>query len=435
MGSDSDRPMNMLRQTIERIGFRPLVDSAYENLERVKPEVVFIAPAHDSIPSASGNAIYVLVEQLAAGLGRPSAILSRWPVNGEPARCQLSERILYFRSPMRPGLLERRLPHRVKMFLWGSEVLHHLRYAKACGSVAKALGAKVVVVEDTPAFCPMVRVAAGHEVKILLHQHCDKPRVLYRPTWARIVKSIDGINFVAKQGRQIAEAKHGSLPCASSVTYCGVDLNHYSPEKWAKVASSIGASLGIPPQAKVLLFLGRIVPEKGIAEAAEAFNRAAGPDHHFIVIGSHDPQFCRDLNYLERLRVAASQSSGRIHLVGVVSQEMVPAYYELADAVIIPSIGGEGLPKVVIEALAMGRPVVASDRGGIWELLDSARNGWMIEDPRDVTKIAAQIQVALSDATRLATMRANILAVDRPLMCEKRMVLGFADVIESLLLQ
>ncbi len=319
------------------------------------------------------------------------------------------------------------------MFVWGHELLHQIKYAKAAGEVARHLGAKVVVVEDTPAFCPPVRSSVGQRAKVLLHQHIDKPRVLYTPTWRRMVRTVDGIVFVAEQTRRITEQLHGELRVPSFVVYSGVDLDHYQSSKWVAEASQIRTKLGIKPGSKVLLFVGRLVPGKGVAEAAEAFNLAHLPGSHMIIVGSFDVIICRNERYLNRLKLAESDSSGRIHIVGVIPQDKLPAYYEASDVVILPSVGGEGLPKIIFEALAMGRPVIASDRGGIWELLDAKRNAWLLRDPGNPAAIADTLKVAFSSPERLKRMKEDILAVDRPRMSEEKMIAAFAKTIATFL--
>ena len=424
---------NQLQSDVSELGFAPSTEAAWDDLAKRPPQLVFIAPARDTVPSPAGNAIYVLLEQLCARLPYSCAILARWPLTGQPAACELSRRILYFRGDMRATFLERHLPCRVKVFIWGHELLHQINYSRAAGEVARLLGAKLVVVEDTPAFCPAVRSSVGPGTKVLLHQHIDKPRVLCTNTWLRMVRKVDGVVFVAEETRALTERLHGRLRVPSHVVYSGVDLEHYSPTRWQTAASQLHTKLGIAPDSKVLLFVGRLVPLKGVAEAAEAFNLTHVPGTHMIVVGNLNIIFCRDEQYLERLKEAERNSSGHIHIVGTIPQDTLPAYYQASDVVIVPSIGAEGLPKVIFEALAMGRPVIASDRGGAWELLDAKRNAWLLNDPSDPAAIAEVLKVAFSSLERLERMNENILAVDRPKMCEKRMISAFAEVVASFL--
>lgn len=422
---------DQFQSRIRGLGFAPSIGEAWESLATSPPQLVFIAPAHDTIPSPAGNAIYVLVERLATRLPFPCAILARWPKSGEPIISDTSHRILYYRDPMTPTWLERRLPWRVKMFVWGQELLHQLKYAAAAGRLAHLLGSKVVVVEDTPAFCPYVRKAVTKSTKVILHQHIDKPRQLKTSCWRRLEQSADMTVFVAEQTRRITEETHGELQKPSSVIYCGVDLDHYSPTRWRAEARRIRSDLEIPDQAQVVMFVGRLAHHKGVAEAAEGFNLINAKNSHMVVVGDLDTQILRNEAYLTRLREAAARSNGRVHLAGVMTQQELPAWYEAADLVIVPSIGSEGLPKVIFEALSMGRPVIASDRGGAWELLDTNRNAWLLTDPANPGAIAATLKVALSHPERLRQMRKDILALDRPKMCEKKMIKDFAEVVRS----
>nr|MBP7212679.1 glycosyltransferase family 4 protein [Anaerolineaceae bacterium] len=116
------------------------------------------------------------------------------------------------------------------------------------------------------------------------------------------------------------------------------------------------------------------------------------------------------------------------------SQIEIPKWYGLCELIVVPSIGSEGLPKSITESLAMGVPVIASDRGGIWELLEEGRNGWKIEEPvsADTIKGALEKALALSEQER-EEMRKQILENDRPKMDEKIMADQMKSLIEKLI--
>ncbi len=421
---------NQLNAAAAKLGFVASTEEAWDSLTYAPPEVIFIAPAHDTVPSPSGNAIYVLLERLCKKLPYSCAILARWPITGKPGINGVSRRILYFRGSMRPTLLERILPYRVKKWVWGHELLHQIGYAKKAGKMARQLGAMVVIVEDTPAFCPAVRASVGSGIRILLHQHCEKPSVLSTSTWHRVVKSLDGIVFVAKESLALTERLHGRLRVPSSVIYSGVDLNHYCPQRWKDEAIKLRNKLGIGANARVLLFVGRLVPGKGVAEAAEAFNLAGIRDTHMIIVGKLDGSRFED--YLNRMRGAASESFGRIHIVGTIPQETLPAYYQTSDVVILPSITKEGLPKIIFESLAMGCPVIASNRGGIWELLDRSKNGWLLHDPEQPKAIAETLKTVFKTPDDISQKTEEILKTHRSKMCEKKMIGSFGELLALL---
>jgi len=89
---------------------------------------------------------------------------------------------------------------------------------------------------------------------------------------------------------------------------------------------------------------------------------------------------------------------------------------------------------VVTEALAMGIPVIASDRGGIWELLEEGRNGWLIADPVSPQTILAALSTALSTTdSELAMIKKSISDFDRPKMDQQRMISSFQqELIETM---
>lgn len=145
---------------------------------------------------------------------------------------------------------------------------------------------------------------------------------------------------------------------------------------------------------------------------------------HFIVIGGidhlTDPKFHRQL---EELKTEILRQGLSVHFLENISQGQLPPYYGLADYVLVPPTSFEGLPKVVTEALAMGVPVIASDRGGIWELLKVGKNSWKIADPVTPDTIRTAIVEALSTSSAtLNEMEKRIMQDDRPLMDQRKML-------------
>lgn len=129
-----------------------------------------------------------------------------------------------------------------------------------------------------------------------------------------------------------------------------------------------------------LLSVGRIDPRKGIATAIEAL--VALPEATLTVAGSGPESLLADLRALgEQLGVA-----DRVRLVGAVERTDVPALYEAHDAVVFPVIWEEPWGLVPLEAMALGRPVVASGRGGSSEYLRDGENCLLhtAEDPASI---------------------------------------------------
>lgn len=151
-----------------------------------------------------------------------------------------------------------------------------------------------------------------------------------------------------------------------------------------------------------LLFVGNLVHEKGPDVLLEAFGRLhADPSccARLVFIGDGD------MAGLLRDRAAQLGLSQHIHFLGRQSPDKVAWWMAASDVLCLPS-RREGCPNVVLEALASGRPVVATAVGGVPELITST-NGLMVSvnDPR---ALASEIQTALQKKWDPLEVRASL---------------------------
>jgi len=130
----------------------------------------------------------------------------------------------------------------------------------------------------------------------------------------------------------------------------GVDVERFHPGP-----CGLRKRLGIPPDAPVVGFVGRLTRDKGLPELIEAFDAilAAKPDTHLLLVGWFDA--AEDaLNDDLRSRI---KKHPRIHLTGFVAD--TAPYYRVMDVMVLPT-WREGFPNVVLEAAATGIPVVTT---------------------------------------------------------------------------
>ena len=151
----------------------------------------------------------------------------------------------------------------------------------------------------------------------------------------------------------------------------GVDLEHYSltPEVSAR-AAELRESFGIPEDACVLVFVGRLNTEKGMRELLKAMEHH--PECHLLLAGATEGE-PTDID------TASLRSSQRIHLSDGWVDDVRP-WLAAADALIFPSYR-EGFPNVVLEAGAMERPSIVTDINGSREIITDGING-LIVPPR-----------------------------------------------------
>ncbi len=155
----------------------------------------------------------------------------------------------------------------------------------------------------------------------------------------------------------------GAKPEKIKVLHNGVDLVRFRP--LAGKREEMRRTLGIPQNAIVVLTVRRLVYKNGIDTLIEGANIAVkkNPKIVFLVVGKGP-----DLNNVQfRTRQLGIENNFR--LTGFVKDEDLPFYYNAADFFVLPSKSGEGLPLVALEAMACGLPVIATNVGGIREVL------------------------------------------------------------------
>jgi glycosyltransferase involved in cell wall biosynthesis len=151
-----------------------------------------------------------------------------------------------------------------------------------------------------------------------------------------------------------------------------------------------------------ILFVGRVDIDKGICVLLDAWKNVDA-QAQLTIVG--------DGNLREQI---ASQKIDRVTCVGSKSPDDVARLMSQSDVVVVPSLVMENQPTVILEALAAGCRVVASDVGGIRETLGDA--GWIVP-PADPKKLAAAINEALQPTTYSLQPAQEILAQHDPQRC------------------
>lgn len=159
----------------------------------------------------------------------------------------------------------------------------------------------------------------------------------------------------------------------------------------ADSAEAIRRELALPTDAVVVCTVGRLNAMKGQREVIEALARLSG-DSHLVIAGEDAEQGGAFASELHRLAEDIGVG-GRVHLLGYRGD--VPAILAAADVFVLPS-WAEGLPMVVLEAMAAGLPVIGTRIGGIPELVVDGVTGVLVA-PRDVTALTEALELLVTD--------------------------------------
>ncbi|NQT18692.1 MAG: glycosyltransferase [Planctomycetes bacterium] len=182
------------------------------------------------------------------------------------------------------------------------------------------------------------------------------------------------------------------LPAEKLITiHNGIDCSAYG---LGRGTFRDGAELG--PEAKIALFIGRLHRQKGpdilVDVASILFHRR--PNLHFVLDG--DGPMEAKLRRMAREKGVAE----RFHLLGKCDD--VSQVLDDADMLVLPS-RWEGMPNAILEAMAGGVPVVATDVGGCGELVQNGKTGLLVP-PCDARALAEAIDAIISDPGQAATM-------------------------------
>jgi len=167
----------------------------------------------------------------------------------------------------------------------------------------------------------------------------------------------------------------------------GVDLDEFAPRSLP--AHALRERLGIPKTAPLVGFIGRLSWEKApdVLLRAAAFLRASHPEARYVLVG--DGPMEKELRTMtERLGL-----EGRVFLAGL--HEDVASVYPELDVLVCPS-HHEAMPLVILEAMASGLAVVATQVGGVADLVQQGLTGWVVL-PDDPQQLADRLASVLAD--------------------------------------
>lgn len=170
----------------------------------------------------------------------------------------------------------------------------------------------------------------------------------------------------------------------------GVDVDRFRP--------------GLPreprydPAVPIILFVGRHDPRKGLPDLLAACRILAreGREFQVLVVGDGWLRWRAE-------RMVAGPLRGRVRFVGRVTNSLLPRFYASADIFCSPARGGESFGLVLLEAMACGLPVVASDLPGYRSVLTQGREG-IATPPRDARALATALRNLLLDPELRARM-------------------------------
>lgn len=209
-----------------------------------------------------------------------------------------------------------------------------------------------------------------------LLKSCDRLTAI----WANslLADSLSQRQFMVDEG--IAKAQDIEVLCDGSI--CGVDAKRFKPDEECK--TRVRDQLGIPENASIALFMGRMKRDKGVLDLAKAFvtHQSDLNDLYLVFVGPDEDGLREEIRLITNLR------DNYVRFVGSVNNP--ESFFAAADFLCLPSYR-EGFGLVIIEAAAVGIPTLASRIYGITDAVIDGVTG-ILHQPGDLVGIAKGLQ-------------------------------------------
>ena len=219
-----------------------------------------------------------------------------------------------------------------------------------------------------------------------------KQRPLWKSYLRRLIKTVDAFIVISHEideelaALRVPPHKRVFLPN-------GVDAVRCSPVS-EEGRLKLRASLSLPPRADILMYAGRLVPEKRVDHLLEIWEdvRSKFPLAHLLIVGGGEEQA-----RLENMHVDGVQFTGQV-------EDAVP-YLQAADLFVLPS-STEGLSNAMLEAMSCGLPVLATSVGGAPDVIEHQVSGWLVP-PEDVDALRQGLETLLEGEDLRFSLGAN----------------------------
>ncbi len=222
-----------------------------------------------------------------------------------------------------------------------------------------------------------------------------------------IATSADRIVVASNHEKELLASLYGAASERIAVVPCGVDLDLFAPmdKEFAR------RRLGLRSTERIILFVGRIEPLKGIDILIDAAAQLHEDENFAVLIVGGDARAQEQIDAL-RSQAAALGVDHHISFVGAVEHHELPLYYNAADVCVVPS-HYESFGLVAVESMACGTPVVASRVGGLTTTISDGETGYLIPW-RCAEPFAERLELLLdNDELRASFGRAGREAVER----------------------
>ncbi len=292
------------------------------------------------------------------------------------------------------------------------------------GRLARALRARGVRVVHTHNNSPLIYGAPAGKLAgaVVVHSKHGEHLATGRELWLRRLAATAADAYVAVSPTTANVAReHRECPEAKlTVIANGTDLSRFPAS--AEAAAAARASLGLGPGARLIGTVGRVVPEKNHELLLRAMGPLLGPETKLVVVG--------DGPLRAGLEAQRAKLAGGEHVVLPGMRRDVPDLLAALDVFVLSS-ATEGLPVVLLEAMASRLPVVSTAVGGIPDVVHAGTG--VLVPPHDETALREAVAALLAEPSRARALGDRARAEALETMSVDRMAQAYGALYERVL--
>ena len=353
----------------------------------IKLKVAIITPGSFPIPSPNSSSVETVVERLTAALKNEVDFTIFGKKSKELHRKEKRGNITYIRFKKR----------------YLSRVMEELQKVEY----------DIIQVENRPKFVLPIRQLfpdaqiwlSLHSTKFISNPHINREELFRELSFSD--KIMVNSHFLKRYLTNMSNEHDYKI----YVNHLGVDTRQFQ-SKWQSPplpqVEKIKKLLNLEGQYH-LLYVGRLRKIKGVEMLLKALPKVVKkhPNVRLTIVGNAFYGSNRKTRYVNHLYQLAEMVSEHVKFVPFIPHDQIHFWFQAADIVIVPSIGNEAFGLVNIEAMACGIPVIATNIGGMPEIIQHGYTGFLINPEDGVNELAAYLDQLLSNPPLIKKMGEN----------------------------
>lgn len=315
-------------------------------------------------------------------------VFSVWndAIKGHPALKSRVNHYEYIEVKSLWARIRKNIEHRI----YGEGYYHYVieYYFRKAWKRLKKQHYDIILLDNRPGYAINIDVPQGTSLYLYLHNDLlNNTLPHYQEIYDKAARILTVSDYISSRVRTINPKDQ---KCVSILN--GIDLNAFSQNITSTITRS---QMGLNDDDFVMVFSGRITREKGVTELIDALIRL--PQYQnikLLVIGSSFyGDSANEDNFIKSLKQKAAVIKERIIFTGFIPYAQMPQYLKMADIAVIPSMWDDPCPNTVLEAQAMGLPIITTRRGGIPEEVTEKNAIMLSTDDKFTDNLVKAIEV------------------------------------------